>query len=111
MEIIWDYEALDDLEAILCYIEDQYSIYEVRHFRQDLIECMRNLTNYPNIGKVEPLLKDCVDKKVRYITVGRRCKLIYLFMPGTIFVVGLWDSRHGQVTPEYKKRGRKSKIQ
>lgn len=109
MDIIWDYEALDDLEAILCHIEKRYTIYEAQHFRRELIKSLKNLSNFPNSGKVESSLKDFVDMKVRCITVDKRCKLIYFFMNETIFIVALWNSQCDQETFVQKRRGPKPK--
>lgn len=109
MEIIWDYEALDDLEAIFCYMENHYTIYEVQRFRKELINSLKNLSDFPNCGKVELSLKDCVDKKVRYITVDKRCKLIYFFMQENIFIVALWNTLRDRDTLVLRKRGPKPK--
>lgn len=43
MGITWDYEALDDLEAILCYIETRFSMKEARLFRQQVVRITRDL--------------------------------------------------------------------
>ena len=81
MEIVWDYEALDDLEVILCYIETQFLMKEARLFRQQVVHVIRNLCEFPFLGKVEPLLEDFEEMELRSIPVDSN-KLTILFLDG-----------------------------
>ena len=89
MEIVWDYEALDDLEVILCYIETQFSMKEARLFRQQVVHVTRNLCEFPFLGKVEPLLEDFEEMELHSIPVDRLCKLVYAVMNGRVFINAL----------------------
>lgn len=106
MEIIWDYEALDDLENILCYIEFKFSMKEARLFRQQVIHVTRSLCEFPFLGKVEPLLEDFEEMELRSIPVDRLCKLIYAVMNEHIFIIALWDTRRNPNALEQDSKGR-----
>lgn len=106
MEIVWDYEALDDLEVILCYIETLFSMKEARLFRQQVVHVIRNLCEFPFLGKVEPLLEDFEEMELRSIPVDRLCKLVYAVMSDRVFIVALWDTRRNPKTLEHEAKGR-----
>ena len=106
MEIVWDYESLDDLEVILCYIETQFSMKEARLFRQQVVHVTRNLCEFPFLGKVEPLLKDFEEMELRSIPVDRLCKLVYVVMSDHVFIIALWDTRRNPKTLEHEAKGR-----
>ena len=106
MEIVWDYEALDDLEVILCYIETQFSMKEARLFRQQVVHVTRNLCEFPFLGKVEPLLEDFEEMELHSIPVDRLCKLVYAVMNDRVFIIALWDTRHNPKTLEHEAKGR-----
>lgn len=106
MEIVWDYEALDDLEVILCYIETQFSMKEARLFRQQVVHVIRNLCEFPFLGKVEPLLEDFEEMELRSIPVDRLCKLVYAVMSDRVFIIALWDTRRNPKALEHEAKGR-----
>ena len=106
MEIVWDYEALDDLEVILCYIETQFSMKEARLFRQQVVHVIRNLCEFPFLGKVEPLLEDFEEMELPSIPVDRLCKLVYAVMSDRVFIIALWDTRRNPKTLEHEAKGR-----
>ncbi len=106
MEIVWDYEALDDLEVILCYVETQFSMKEARLFRQQVVHITRNLCEFPFLGKVEPLLEDFEEMELRSILVDRLCKLVYAVMNDRVFIIALWDTRRNPKTLEHEAKGR-----
>ena len=106
MEIVWGYEALDDLEVILCYIETQFSMKEARLFRQQVVHVIRNLCEFPFLGKVEPLLEDFEEMELRSIPVDRLCKLVYAVMSDRVFIIALWDTRRNPKTLEHEAKGR-----
>lgn len=106
MEIVWDYEALDDLEVILCYIETQFSMKEARLFRQQVVHVIRNLCEFPFLGKVEPLLEDFEEMELHSIPVDRLCKLVYAVMSDRVFIIALWDTRRNPKTLEHEAKGR-----
>ena len=106
MEIVWDYEALDDLEVILCYIETQFSMKEARLFRQQVVHVIRNLCEFPFLGKVEPLLEDFEEMELRSIPVDILCKLVYAVMSDRVFIIALWDTRRNPKTLEHEAKGR-----
>ena len=106
MEIVWDYEALDDLGVILCYIETQFSMKEARLFRQQVVHVIRNLCEFPFLGKVEPLLEDFEEMELRSIPVDRLCKLVYAVMSDRVFIIALWDTRRNPKTLEHEAKGR-----
>ena len=106
MEIVWDYEALDDLEVILCYIETQFSMKEARLFRQQVVHVIRNLCEFPFLGKVEPLPEDFEEMELRSIPVDRLCKLVYAVMSDRVFIIALWDTRRNPKTLEHEAKGR-----
>ncbi len=106
MEIVWDYEALDDLEVILCYIETQFSMKEARLFRQQVVHVIRNLCEFLFLGKVEPLLEDFEEMELRSIPVDRLCKFVYAVMSDRVFIIALWDTRRNPKTLEHEAKGR-----
>ena len=106
MEIVWDYEALDDLEVILCYIETQFSMKEARLFRQQVVHVIRNLCEFPFLGKVEPLLEDFEEMELRSIPVDRLCNRVYAVMSDRVFIIALWDTRRNPKTLEHEAKGR-----
>lgn len=106
MEIVWDYEALDDLEVILCYIETQFSMKEARLFRQQVVHVIRNLCEFLFLGKVEPLLEDFEEMELHSIPVDRLCKLVYAVMSDCVFIIALWDTRRNPKTLEHEAKGR-----
>lgn len=94
MEIRWDNAALDDLERILCYLEEEFSIATARKFRTQVIALTEKLANFPQIGKREPLLTDILDGRIRSIPIDKLCKLIYIKIEEeTLLIIALWSTR------------------
>ena len=89
MEIKWDAAALDDLEAVLRYIEDKFSLSDARLFYAEMLKQAGRMAVFPDMGKKESLLNG----QFRSIPVNRLCKVVYTVMPDAIFIVALWSTR------------------
>lgn len=106
MGIVWDYEALDDLESTLCYIETRFSHKEACFFRRLVIQVAKRLSQFPHLGKIELLLDDGPVAELRSIPIDSHCKLIYTVMPDNIFIIALWNTSRNPKSLEQEVRGR-----
>lgn len=99
MVVIWGPDAKNDLNGILRYIQKEFGTRNARKFREEIKKLEQQLTNFPYIGKLEPLLTDIYNGNIRSIPVDKLCKLIYTEgKENRLYILALWDTRRAPDT-------------
>lgn len=83
-QVVWSYEASEDLEAIADYI-GRDSVYYASAFVQEIIDASRSLNIFSERGRVVPELKN---PNIRELFV-REYRLIYKLEQSRILILGL----------------------
>lgn len=91
MTLRWEDEALEDLKQIFDYLK-QKSRQAAYDLTLSLYNAAEPLKQFPEMGAIEPLLKDCMET-YRYIVVNKNHKLIYTIIDNTVHIVLIWDCR------------------
>ena len=88
MIIRWSYKAQKQQDAAADYIFKEFGALALREFYEEIDKIEADLVEFPELGKIEPLLKH--RKKVyRSIVLTKKNKLIYTFDEDTICVHAL----------------------
>lgn len=92
MIIRWSYRAQKQQDAVADYIFEEFGALALRKFYQKIDRVESELVEFPELGKVEPLLAQ--RKKVyRSIVLTKKNKLVYTIDKDSICVHALWDTR------------------
>ena len=92
MIIRWSYKAQKQQDAVADYIFGEFGGLALRKFYQKIDKVEAELVEFPEMGKVEPLLAD--RKKVyRSIVLTKKNKLVYSVDKDCICVHALWNTR------------------
>lgn len=92
MIIRWSYKAQKQQDAVADYIFEEFGVLALRKFYQKIDQIEAELVEFPELGKLEPLLAH--RKKVyRSIVLTKKNKLIYTIDKDFICVHALWDTR------------------
>ena len=92
MIIRWSYKAQKQQDAVADYIFEEFGALALRKFYQKIDKVEAELIEFPESGKVEPLLAH--RKKVyRSVVLTKKNKLIYTIDKDFICVHALWDTR------------------
>ena len=92
MRIIWTDSAQRSQDAAADYIFDEFGAIPLSDFYDNLDKIESNLIAFPEIGKVEPLLRNR-SKLYRSIVASKYNKIIYFVEGDTIYIVDFWDTR------------------
>ena len=92
MIIRWSYKAQKQQDAVADYIFKEFGDLALRKFYQKIDTIEEKLVEFPEMGKLEPLLTH--RKKVyRSIVLTKKNKLVYTIDKDCICVYALWDTR------------------
>ena len=92
MIIRWSYKAQKQQDAAADYIFKEFGTLALREFYKKIDKIEADLVEFPEMGKIEPLLKH--RKKVyRSIVLTKKNKLVYTIDKDCICVHALWDTR------------------
>ena len=92
MIIRWSYKAQKQQDAVAEYIFKEFGALSVREFYQKIDKIENELVEFPEMGKLEPLLAHR-KKKYRSIVVTKKNKLIYTVDKDCICVHALWNTK------------------
>ena len=92
VKVIVTPSAIGDAKEIFGYYEACSSHHFAKQLLKEFIAYARRLEQMPEIGPVEPLLKQ-YHKNYRYVLVQRRYKLIYLYENDVCSILMVWDCR------------------
>ncbi|MDO5664899.1 MAG: type II toxin-antitoxin system RelE/ParE family toxin [Bacteroidia bacterium] len=90
-EIIWLPTAQKHLHAIYNWLAERSETAATRLFNDILNETER-LTDFPEIAKKEPILKDFT-KEFRALVVRKNFKIIYYIQADKVYISAVWDCR------------------
>lgn len=103
MIIRWSYKAQKQQDAVADYIFGEFGELALRKFYQKIDKVEEKLVEFPELGKLEPLLAHR-KKEYRSIVLTKKNKLVYTIDKDYICVHALWDTRR-----EPKKQASKLK--
>ena len=92
MNIVWTDYAQRSQDAVAEYIMQKFGALTLRDFYDNIDNIEWQLSEFPNIGRVEPLLEGR-GRLYRSIVVTKQSKVIYYIDGSTIFIVDFWDTR------------------
>jgi len=92
MIIRWSYKAQKQQDSAADYILKEFGAPALRKFYQKIDEIEAKLIEFPELGKLEPLLKHR-KKAYRSIVLTKKNKLVYTIENDCICVNALWDTR------------------
>lgn len=92
MIIRWSYRAQKQQDAVADYIFKEFGTLALREFYQKIDKVETDLVEFPEIGKLEPLLAHR-KKLYRSIMLTKMNKLIYTIDNDYIYVHAVWDTR------------------
>ena len=92
MIIRWSYKAQKQQDAVADYIFKEFGEHVLREFYQKIDDIEEKLVEFPEMGKIEPLLAHR-KKTYRSIVLTKKNKLVYSIDKDIICVHALWDTR------------------
>ena len=90
MIVRWYPNAKSDMRQIARYIQERFGTKYSKEFLREVVRTEKLLVSCPNIGKVEPLLKNTT-VTYRSFLVAQKSKIVYRIDGGIIIVVAFWD--------------------
>ena len=88
----WSYKAQKQQDAVADYIISELGSIALREFYQKIDDVESELVEFPETGKLEPLLKNR-SRAYRSIVLTEKNKLIYTIEKNYIYIHALWDTR------------------
>ncbi|MBQ7698055.1 MAG: type II toxin-antitoxin system RelE/ParE family toxin [Paludibacteraceae bacterium] len=101
MTVVWSERAEASLHIVERYILTNFGEKARSEFMQAAEETANRLVQFPNTGKMEPLLAHR-SKAYRSIVINRRSKLIYYVDETRIVIADFWECRR---EPSVLKQG------
>ena len=92
MKIIWTESAQQSQDAAATYIFDEFGAMPLIDFYKNLDEIEEDLSDFPELGRIEPLLQDR-SKSYRSLVATKYNKIIYYVDDDKIYIVDFWDTR------------------
>ncbi len=92
MKIIWTESAQKSQDAAAAYIFNEFGAMPLIDFYKNLDEIEEDLSDFPELGRIEPLLQDR-SKSYRSLVATKYNKIIYYVDDGKIYIVDFWDTR------------------
>lgn len=92
MIVRWYPNAKADMRQIARYIQVRFGAKYCKEFLREVVRTEKLLVSSPNMGKVEPLLKNTT-VTYRSFVVAQKSKIVYRIDGGIIIVVAFWDCR------------------
>ena len=92
MKIIWTESAQKSQDAATAYIFNEFGAMPLIDFYKNLDEIEEDLSDFPELGRIEPLLQDR-SKSYRSLVATKYNKIIYYVDDDKIYIVDFWDTR------------------
>lgn len=92
MKIIWTESAQKSQDAAAAYIFNEFGAMPLIDFYKNLDEIEEDLSDFPELGRIEPLLQDR-SKSYRSLIATKYNKIIYYVDDDKIYIVDFWDTR------------------
>lgn len=92
MKIIWTESAQQSQDAAATYIFNEFGAMPLIDFYKNLDEIEEDLSDFPELGRIEPLLQDR-SKSYRSLVATKYNKIIYYVDDDKIYIVDFWDTR------------------
>ena len=92
MQVIWEKQALEQLDRMIEYGQDTFGERVARKFYERIKSYDALLAGNPHLGIREPLLED-YPQRFRSIVAHKNCKIIYYVENDTLHIADLWDTR------------------
>ncbi|MBQ7382627.1 MAG: type II toxin-antitoxin system RelE/ParE family toxin [Paludibacteraceae bacterium] len=92
MKIIWTESAQKSQDAAAAYIFNEFGAMPLIDFYKNLDEIEEDLSDFPELGRIEPLLQDR-SKSYRSLVATKYNKIIYYVDDDKIYIVDFWDTR------------------
>ena len=92
MKIIWTESAQKSQDAAATYIFNEFGAMPLIDFYKNLDEIEEDLSDFPELGRIEPLLQDR-SKSYRSLVATKYNKIIYYVDDDKIYIVDFWDTR------------------
>lgn len=92
MKIIWTESAQKSQDAAAAYIFNEFGAMPLIDFYKNLDEIEEDLSDFPELGRIEPLLQDR-SKSYRSLVTTKYNKIIYYVDDDKIYIVDFWDTR------------------
>ena len=92
MKIIWTESAQKSQDAAAAYIFNEFGAMPLIDFYKNLDEIEEDLSDFPELGRIEPLLQDR-SKSYRSLAATKYNKIIYYVDDDKIYIVDFWDTR------------------
>ena len=92
MKIIWTESAQQSQDAAATYIFDEFGAMPLIDFYKNLDEIEEDLSDFPELGRIEPLLQDR-SKSYRSLVATKYNKIIYYVDDDKIYIVDFWNAR------------------
>ena len=99
MRIEWTEQALSQWEQAMSLCREMFGNKTVENCNNLLVEKLQQLTENPELGHPEPLLKERKEK-FRSLNLGKHYCLIYFVntLCNTIYLIDYWDRRMNPTT-------------
>ncbi len=91
MKIIWTESAQKSQDAAAAYIFNEFGAMPLIDFYKNLDEIEEDLSDFPELGRIEPLLQDR-SKSYRSLVATKYNKIIYYVDDDKIYIVDFWDT-------------------
>lgn len=92
MKIIWTESAQKSQDAAAAYIFNEFGAMPLIDFYKNLDEIEEDLSDFPELGRIEPLLQDR-SKSYRSLVATKYNRIIYYVDDDKIYIVDFWDTR------------------
>ena len=92
MKIIWTECAQKSQDDAAAYIFNEFGAMPLIDFYKNLDEIEEDLSDFPELGRIEPLLQDR-SKSYRSLVATKYNKIIYYVDDDKIYIVDFWDTR------------------
>ncbi len=92
MKIIWTESAQKSQDAAAAYIFNEFGAMPLIDFYKNLDEIEEDLSDFPELGRIEPLLQDR-SNSYRSLVATKYNKIIYYVDDDKIYIVDFWDTR------------------
>jgi plasmid stabilization system protein ParE len=98
LNIEWSEEAIDNLRNIIEYLQENWTIKELRTFSKKLDEQVELIRRKPATYKASKRLQG-----TRECVVTKHNTLFYVYDESTVFIAVLWDNRQNPNKLKEKK--------
>ena len=92
MKVIWDIDAKKARNQVAYYIQRKFGAKRKTRFLQEVQQTAKMLSNYPNIGVIDPLYNDS-PIAYRSVIINGLSKMVYHVEDDIVYIAAFWDCR------------------